>query len=438
MRGNEVAAYYNQQASTLTGLIERHKSIVADILDRDKTIQAELEAAQLSLAKTYLPGLTDHDFERVAKLTGFQGFQRRDPRQAIEQERKVIATSIAKIEADDRYQRRDVLVGPAGTLTQELDQARDTLKDLQAACDRFETLESFKELVDIGYDTPKFNEKWWHATYWKHWAAGDRICKQLDLDDFGDDVLPAYQKVAEPRNFMAEEVARKDNAINDIHELARERDRLINRQQNLEMIYLEEAQSFLAEHLASADAALLEQWAQGEPELLRPIQIGLRRIAGLNAKRSILGDMANTGIPQMITKLEERRGKARQKIAKFSRPKHAYAYFPDNTVDPTVPTKLSGLRQQVDKLEQRIDKLAKVDRYDGFDLRNDSQLWWLYFMNSAPPRYAPNYFSYYEQRPNVNVILDRDVELPDETESAGEAAARAFIAGDQEQGGYLS
>jgi hypothetical protein len=437
MQGSEVAAYYNQQASTLGNLIDRHKAVLRDILGRDGAIQAELAAAQLSLAKTYLPALTDRDFERVAKLTGFQGFQRRDPRIAIEQERKVITATLTKIDTDERYQRRDVLVGPAGTLTQELEQSRDTLQDLQAACDRFEKLDGFTELVGLGYDTPKFDEKWWHASYWKHWAAGDRICKALGLDDFGDDVLPAYQKVAEPRNFMAEEVARKNNAINDIHELVRERDRLINRQQNLEAIYLEEAQKFLAEHLASADAALLEQWAQGEPELLRPVQIGLRRIAGLNAKRSILGDIANTGIPQMIGKLEERRAKARQKSAKFSRPKHAYANFPNNIVDPSAPTKLGGLRQQVDKLEQRIDKLQKVDRYEGFDLRNDTQLWWLYFMNSAPPRYAPNYFSYYEQRPNVNVILDRDAELPDDND-AGEAAARAFVAGDQEQGGYLS
>ena len=37
---------------------------------------------------------------------------------------------------------------------------------------------------------------------------------------------------------------------------------------------------------------------------------------------------------------------------------------------------------------------------------------------------------------NANVVLDREYELPDDT--AGEAAARAFVAGDQEQGGYLS
>jgi hypothetical protein len=438
MQGSEVAAYYNKQASQLEDLIARHKAVLRDILGRDQAILADLQAAQLSLAKTYLPALTDQDFERVAKLTGFQGFQRRDPRIAIEQERKVITTTIAKIEADDRYQRRDLLVGPAGTLTQELDQSRDTLKDLQAACDRFETIEGFMELVNIGYDTPKFDEKWWHASYWKHWAAGDRICKQLGLNDFGDDVLPAYQKVAEPRNYMAEDVARKNTAINEIHDLVRERDRLLNRQQNLEAIYLEEAQKFLAEHLASADAALLEQWAQSETELLRPIQIGLRRIAGLNAKRSILGDIANTGIPQMIGKLEERRAKARQKSAKFSRTKNQHGRWPNDTIDRTTPKKLDALGQQVDKLQQRVDKLQKVDHYETFDLRNDPQMWWLYFMHSAPPRYAPNYFSYYEQRPNVNVMVDKSVELPDDNDEAGEAAARAFIAGDQEQGGYLS
>jgi len=437
MRGSDVSSYYSQQAAQIGALIDKHRAVVEQIQDQDKLLQQELVAAQRGLAAVYLPSLSPTDLERVTKLTGFQGFARRDPRVAIEQERKVIAASITKIEADERFQRRDVLVGPAGTLSQELEQARDTLQSLQTACDPFESLEGFRELVEIGYDTPNFKEKWWHAGYWKHWAAGDRICKQLKMNDFGDDVLPAYLKTAEPRDFMAREVERINNQINAIHDLVRERDRLLDRQQNLEQIYLDEAQAFLGEHLASADVGLLEQWAQGtDLELSRAIQIGVRKIAGIQAKRSFLGDMANAGLPQMVAKLEERRNKAIQKRNKFSRPKHAYAFFADNTIDRRFEDKQRALSDQVDKLSTRVNKLVAARNYEGFDLRNDPQLWWLYFMHAAPPRYAPNLHSYYAQRPNASVITDPNyVDLDD---GQDDAAARAFVAADQEQGGYLS
>jgi cystathionine beta-lyase/cystathionine gamma-synthase len=41
-------------------------------------------------------------------------------------------------------------------------------------------------------------------------------------------------------------------------------------------------------------------------------------------------------------------------------------------------------------------------------VHNDPYLWWWYFMESAPPRYAPHYFDYYQRNPQFNVVTDPD------------------------------
>ena len=433
--GQQVAEHYRAQARTLDELIAGHRQVLASIGRRDALLQDQLIAARRELASVYLRGIDDANLERVAKLTGFQGFARRDPRIAREQERKVLQSSIARMEADERYRRRDVLLGPDGTLTQELEQNRETLAPLQAACDRFESLAELSTLIAIGYDTPAFQEKWWHASYWKHWAAGDKICNQLGMDDFGDDVIPAYNEVAEPRNVMRGEVERLDKQIGELHELVREHDRLADRLAHLDEVYLGEAQDFLGEHLMNADAALLEEWAKDEPDLLRAVQMGVRKIAGIQAKRSILVDISKSGVPQMIQQLETKQAKAHRKYNKYSRPKYAYSSLPANVVDTGFDERSGKLRTQIDKLERRLDTLMANQNYAGFDLHNDPYLWWWYFTESAPPRYAPHYHDYYQRNPSFHLVTDPDyVDMSDH----GEDVARAFAAGDAEQGGYLS
>lgn len=435
--GHQVANHYRLQAGELSTLIASHRELQGKLKSREQELSEQLLAARRELASVYLRVIDDENLERVARLTGFQGFARRDPRVAREHERKVLQHTIERIEGDDRYQRRDLLVGPSGTLTQELQHAREALAPLQAECERFESLPDFTTLIAIGYDTPAFQEKWWHASYWKHWAAGDRICKQLGMRDFGDDVIPAYNKVCEPRNVLAAEVERLDKQICDVHELVREHDRLVDRLTHLDEIYLGEAQDFLGEHLANADAALLEEWAKSEPDLVRAVQMGVRKIAGLQAKRSILVDITQSGVPQMIRQLEERQQKAYRKHNKFSRPKHAYAAFPNQAIDKSFAKKAHNIRAQLDKLEKRVDTLMANQNYAGFDLRNDPYLWWWYFMGTTPPRYAPHYHEYYQRNPSFNLITDSELGGT-RTDRSGDVA-RAFAASEQlERGGYLS
>jgi hypothetical protein len=438
LSGSQAAAQFQSQARTLKGLADSYHALVGELAQTEVVLDEKLAAARRELAAVYLPELTDAAFDRVARLTGFQGFARRDPRAAIVHERKVLEQSLAKLDADPRYASRDV---EATRLAGEAASARDTLAPLELECEKFETQPGFLELVQLGYDTPAFAEKWWHANYWKHWAAGDRICKALDMNDFGDDVLPAYKKVAEPRDYMRSEVKRIESQIDAIHELTRERDRMSDRAARLEQIYLAEAQDFLGEHLENADVGLLEQWVAAEPSLQRAVQMGLRKLSGITAKRRFVREMRAVGVPEVIKQLDERRVKAQQKQGKFSRPKYAYVQLPFDGMDVAFNRKAESLAQQRDKLSRRTQALVAAENYGGFDLRNDQELWWLYLMQSPPPRLMPSVYDYYQRRPDVAPMTDPDyVDMgPMQGEVPGDAAARAFIAGDLEQGGaYLS
>jgi hypothetical protein len=434
--GTQLSQQFRQQAGALRKQIQDHQALLGEVTEAATQIDNQVTSARRELAAIYLPALTDEAFERAQRLTGFQGFVRRDPRIAVAQERKVLQAQVGKLESDERYQRRDTLVGPAGTLQQELDSSKEALAPLQAECDRFESQVDFLELVQVGYDTHEFKEHWWNAGYWKHWSAGDRICKALGMKDFGDDVLPAYRKYAEPRDVMRGDVERLEKEIDAVHALVQEHDKIADRLAHLDEIYLQSAQDFLGEHLAAADAALLEQWAANEPDA-RAVQMALRKLAGAQAKQKFVGEIAKQGVPQMISTLKEREQKAIYKAGKFSRPKYMYSSFPANTVDTGFDQKMQGMQAQQDKLRRRLDTLVAAQSYERFQLGNDPELWWWYFLESPPPRYyMPGLFGYYQRRPDVVVMMD-DIDLLERERD--DAAARAFVAADAaEQGGYLS
>lgn len=451
MRGHEVASAFQKQAADLGNVLSEQTELRAEIGGKLGELDQQLAQARRELAAVYLTSLDDAAIERAQKLTGFQGFARRDPRVAMAQERKAISARLPQLENDPRYARRDVLVGPDGTLTQERDQAMEALAPLQTECDRFESLPGFLELVQVGYDTPNFTEHWWQATYWKHWAAGDRICKALGLADFGDDVLPAYKKYRDPRDVLRADVDRIDREIAAVHALVQERDQLADRLTRLPEIYLAEAQQFLGEHLEHADPALLEQWVAGDAELERAVRVGVRKLAGITAKKGFLTEIRDQGLAPSISALDDRRKKANQKRAKFSRPKHAYASFGTNVVDPKFDERTAALRAQNQKLRRRIDALMLADNYYDFDLRNDPSLWWLHLMGGPPPRWAPHTYGYYQANPTLVPLVDPDYadwtgpghhhhhdhDRGDDADPTATAAA-AFVNRDVERDGYMS
>lgn len=437
IQGRQAVNHYQQRRQQATELANSYEGLRQRIDARRAEIREHGKAARLELARVYLTELSPEAFERAAKLTGFQGFQRRDPIKAMGHERHVLEKTIERIGADERYQQRELLAGPDGTLTTKLTEVHELLAPWVTECQKFEQHDGFAELVYVGYDTPRFEGRWWQSSYWKQWSAGDRICAALAMGDFGDDVLPAYNKAAEQRTFWQGEAQALEAKLKEIHDLTWEHDVAVARIPDLPTLYLEQSQEFLGEYLGDADVGLLEEWAEQSGEDHRGITMALRKVAGLKAKDTLLHELQEDGVAALANELRARASKYAHKVAKFSRPKNSWMTFNDNVLDHGFDEKYAKLRERQAKLEMMVDRVYAYDDYHRFRLDNDPQLWWLEMTRKQPPRMMVRTRKWYERNANASVAYDSWDDAADQV-LVNQAVAVAAASRELDEVGYLS
>ena len=382
-------------------------------------VKRERESLGQLLGKVYLPELSEVALMAAQRLSGFQGYASRKPLEAMAKEERRLTERVATLDADERWITREGLVGAQGTWTRALAEARDLLDLWEKDAARFEDQEVFTELVALGYDTDAFAERWWQPQYWRHWQAGDRICAALGLDDFGDNVLPAYEAARVPRDKWRAEVARIQGNITDVHNHVQAHDKAAWRLANLADIYLTECQEVLAQHLQQADVGLLATWAGDD----RGIAVHLKRLSGLNAKLDMLAEMNTAWLKPNRAALETARLKYAAKATKLARPKKAglEVLMPD-----AVPEKLAAQRARRQKARSYVQRIVRYDSYDSFDLAQPPETWWLHMHNGhRPGLFTPGLRTWYDRHPDVVVYTD-----PNWEENRGDPlAATGALAG---------
>lgn len=418
MLGIEAASEFSRYASLAEDELSDIGTLTGEIGSAVTTMEQERTALTTTLAQVYLPELTEAAFAEAERRTGFRGFTTRRPLEALAREEKKLQTAIAKLEADERWAKRESLTGPYGSLTRSLAEAKDLLEPWEREAERFEHLEGFLELVELRYDTPGFEERWWQPSYWRHWAAGDRICAALGLDDFGDDVLPAYEAARDPRDKWRAEVARIQQSIAAVHEHIRKHDQSAWRLANLSSIYLEECQKVLATHLARADMPLLASWAGDD----RGVLVHLKRLSGLSAKIDMLNEMETAWLVPSREALVGARQKYAAKAQKLARPKKAHLQV---TMPEQVEQKLVAQRARRDKARATVHRIVHYTDYDRFDLAQPPEMWWLLMNDNRPPGlFTPRLRGWYERNPGVVVVNDPRWEDP-----RGDALAATQVLG---------
>jgi hypothetical protein len=397
--GNKLEPAWRQLAKELAIEAQHFEDTLVAIEGVAADATADLDRVCAELAAVYLPELTPEALAEAERLTGFRGFSRFNPIQAMHKENGVLASQIAAIEADPSYVRREYLVGPNGSITRELAEAADNLATWQLDCDRFESLDGFLDLVESKYDTPEFAHRWWTPAYWRRWSAGDRICRDLALHDFGDDVLPAYRKASVPRDQWRGEVARVTAARDAVLGRVQTRDLAVLRKQNLREIYLEECRKALAAHVGTADPQLLHQWSGGDRGLL----VLLQQLSGGKAKLEYTRDM-RTQLGADLGALRERSDQAMQKAAKFARPKKQRLRFPDSAYPSKGLASVPKLRARREKALAIAQRIRGYDDYHAFDLDNDPALWWYAMTRRAPGSYNPGLQGWYDRHPDPTIV----------------------------------
>lgn len=404
MQGIEVAQRWRE----LEAAIDAELQAVGDDLSRigqdAATNTHEVTAAGIALASIFLPALAAEALAEAERRTGFRGFSRFDPIKAMGREREKLAAELVTIRANPDYVRRAFLVGPVGELTRKLEEARELLAPWEAEAAKFESLEGFGELVAIQYDTPGFALRWWDPKYWRIWAMGDRICEALGLADFGDDVLPAWERAVGPRDQWRARVRTVVDEIAALHGLVQRHDQAEDRLARLEQIYLDEARAALGQHLQTADAELLISWNEGD----RGVLTGVRHLAGCVARGRYLEEMM-TALRMQRSNLAIDRNKALAKAAKMSQPKRAYTTQPVSAAPRDYRPRFEKLRSGRARLLSDAERMRGYDRWDRFDVvTNDPNLWYVELTGRRPCGLLPETRGWYDRNPEVAVCRDPD------------------------------
>ena len=380
-------------------------AVVADLAVSKAEAVAAWAKAREALAAVYLRELSAAAIGACERHSGFRGFTRFDPIKAKAKEQARLEAKIARTRANETYVRRTYLVGPNGSITARLDEAKGLLDPWERECATFEALAGFKDLWDSGYDTPEYPNRWWEPVYWRRWSQGDAICTALGLADFGDDVRPAYGRVDAERARWRKQVAAIQADYDGVHELVRQHDADVARLADLDAIYLGEARTAVATYLEGVDEPLLEGWADGD----RGVISLLRTCAGLKAKVEYLGRLADT-TEASRQDLQVRANGYQAKLAKLNRPKAPYKTYSDRDIAPKGRLVLDKSRIRREKALGMRDRITRYDDYDRFSLANDPALWWFAMTARPPGPWHPGLADWYARHPEVVVIHDHDDE----------------------------
>ncbi len=329
----EAIRHYEKNQRDGLLLLDAYEELEGRIKQALATIRAQEQKARTALADSYFPELGQPVISRAEKLTGFRGFSRRNPLEALAHETVVLQKRIGRIQADPTYQQREALIGDRGTLTAKLSECQDMLQPWAEECGKYEVHEDFLQLVELGYDTPRYAVSWLEPKYWRYWAAGDKITEAMGMDDFGDDVLPAWREVSGKRDGWMAQVAAAEAEVQLVRDLVQEHDGAMTRLPRLPELYLDQCRRFLAEYLEQADLSLLEQWLHADAPDDRALTMALRRSAGLRAKAEFLEELLFSGIGEFVRALRGRIEKFSRKSTKFARSKYVGMQLPDSVLD---------------------------------------------------------------------------------------------------------
>ncbi len=432
----DIIRHYEHNEAVALQLVTQYDELADELAGTIGNLKMVASEARATLALAYLAVVEKAALERTEKLTGYRGFSRRDPLKAMNRERQVLQRTIAEVEQDERYRKRAILTGPGGALTEGVQEARDMLAPWETDCGRFESLQGFMDLLDLGYDTPEFELEFWQPSYWAVWANGDAICEALGMDDFGDDVLPAYKRVAGHRAIWQQQLTEAEQKVRDVHDLTQRRDQAEARIPRLPEIYLEQCHKQLAAYFADADLSLLEMWLRaeaGEPD--RGVLMALRRAAGAAAKVTFVQELLDEGVRPALRGFRERKGKYVRKARKYQRGKYHGMSFSERDMDQGFQAKRSKYTQRPAKIRRLVRRIAEYEAYSRFDLsNNDDEAWFIEMTRKSPPSLLPKTRRWYEQHSTTEARHD---ELIEEMKHEAIAEATAAVA-EADDLGYLS
>jgi hypothetical protein len=336
-----------------------------------ETLQQARDKALDELVNLSLPALTREAFATLPALTGYRQFETNDPFERMERRRQELSARVVAIESDERYLRREQLLdAAAGELTVRHNELEKQVKLLDETLAQYEGQTSFLSLIERGYDTDQYKERWWNLNYYLDWRDGDLITERFEQQSFRD-IAFSYQQLKAGREEFYRDLLTIKKEIADVEGLVTERTKCLGGLETLETDTLAACRQQLREHLEYIDRNDLAAWSAADPN-----RTGLlKRIHGIEKKIEYLDEMARRYLEPNTNQLKASHAKLSRKIEKYSRPKNAYAMIPVEEANSMLRDPSAKLEARRRRYREDYQQVVAFERYDAFDYARD-MLWW--------------------------------------------------------------
>jgi len=403
----DMAVHYKKMSEHANHVEKELQISVQNLQQKQKNIVEQLNEELFKLATLYLEELSAEAFQRVSAVAGYRAFLKKSPIVAMEREKEQLAKRIHQIQESSMYIKRKIHLIQ---YQKEYEEHRGFWLVFNDNCKKFEDLPRFRQLIEHKYDTPEFDLSWWQPLYWTLWSAGDAVCEALGVPDFGDDVLPAYQKEADERAKWQQHMEEAKGKVDAIHQLVQEHDQSTDRLTHIADIYLKNCQTLLQKHLLLADIPLLENWRQQHARDDNALQLALRKVEGLKNKKRFLDLIEREFIEVKIKDIQERKRKYNRKIIKFQRPKNRNKSFGTRDRDQKFANKHRKMIEKQHKLNKLVDRIDAYDDYDRFSLENDPNFWWQEMTGKSPSTITPSLQIWHSRQSRQSIIYDETIQ----------------------------
>jgi hypothetical protein len=344
-------------------------------------LQNARDKALRELVEMILPALRREHIAAVFPLTGFRGFEVKDPLALREERRRDLTARLAAIEADPRFINQDRLINPdSGELTLKCEEVLREKQQLDQNLDSFTRHEGFTELAASGYGTPAYAKRWWDLSYYADWKRGDELEELLSppaVPGLEQKIIPfaehaeRYRRVKRAADNCNIAYQSAKDALEAVRGLGETHKSLAESLTTVAHDVLQEAQNDLSAHLAYLDREDLARRCAGNPLLLAVI----KRLHGLEKKVEYLKELQGHYLEEERGLLNRQIEKLNKKIVKFTRPKNSYAQIPATDANAWLTDPRPKLNERRQRYRQAYNRVYNFQNYDSYQY-GANLLWW--------------------------------------------------------------
>ena len=298
---DEQLSRYEQHTTRFLGL-------AGETERRRSDLQARLDVAATQLADALLPDLSPASFQALSEKLGMPELTR-ILQHSRDRETKIDAR-VAAIEESEAYKTRESVRGRAEL---QLEEVRPLFELAVNDLRYLESLPRLRDMIERGYDTPKYPHKSWarffKREYLEDWRRADEICALLKLGSFFE-VTKRYRDRQEQSEVLGRTVHDVEAKLKEIADLEAERDHLLaERAAQPDAIRLEAGKRI--DSLLKSNPKLIEQL--GFPQTLEG---RIREIDGMEHQVDYLQEL-RVQIERDASQVQERAAKLRDERDRY-------------------------------------------------------------------------------------------------------------------------